>query len=81
MKRQTEPAANRLIVVTNASDTSVNNLLTSQVVTDWQRHGANTTTLEFPLSLGLGHDLIDPTHLDQRIDIVYPCGFNSQVQL
>jgi len=72
MKRQTAPAANRLIVVTNASDTSVNNLLTSQVVTDWQRHGANITIVEFPLSLRLGHDLIDPAQPVQRIDIVYP---------
>ena len=72
MKRQTEPAANRLIVVTNASDTSVNNLLTSQVVTDGQRHGVNITTFEFPLSLRLGHDLIDPSQPVQRIDIVYP---------
>jgi hypothetical protein len=72
MKRQTAPAANRLIIVRNTSDTSVNNLLTSQVITDWQRHGANITAYEFPLSLGLGHDLIDPKEPDQRIDIVYP---------
>jgi alpha-beta hydrolase superfamily lysophospholipase len=70
--RQGAPAANRLIVVTNANDTSVNNLLTSQVVTVWQEHGANITTYEFPVRLGLGHDLIDPVQPDQRIDIVYP---------
>jgi hypothetical protein len=58
--------------MTNASDTSVNNLLTSQLVTNWQGHGANITTFEFPLGLRLGHDLIDPTQPDQRIDIVYP---------
>jgi hypothetical protein len=56
MKRQTAPTANRLIKVTN--DTSVNNLLTSQVVADWQAPSANMTIYEFPLSLELGHDLI-----------------------
>ena len=70
--RRSAPAAHRLIVVTNANDTSVNNLMTAQVVTNWQAHDANITTYEFPLSLKLGHDLIDPAQPDQQIDIVYP---------
>jgi len=70
--RRSAPAAHRLIVVTNPNDTSVNNLMTAQVVTNWQAHNANITTYEFPLSLKLGHDLIDPAQPDQQIDIVYP---------
>jgi alpha-beta hydrolase superfamily lysophospholipase len=69
---QTSPAAHRVIVVTNASDTSVNNNLTLDVVRHWQNDGAHIETYEFPLSLGLGHDLIDPAQPDQAVEIVYP---------
>ena len=70
--RQTAPAARRVIMVTNLNDTSVNNALTSEVVHLWQSRGANVETFEFPLNLGLNHDLIDPEQPDQRIEVVYP---------
>ena len=66
------PAAASILVVTNASDTSVNNVLTSAVVKVWREHKARITTYEFEAELRLGHDLIDPTQPDARIDIVYP---------
>jgi pimeloyl-ACP methyl ester carboxylesterase len=69
---QTPPAAHRIVMVTNANDTSVNNELTAEVVRGWQEKGANIETYEFPLSLGLAHDLIDPAQADQPIDIIYP---------
>jgi len=67
-----QPAAKKMAVVFNANDNSVNNALTMDVVKIWQAHGANLTTYEFEANLKLGHDLIDPTQPDQRIDIVYP---------
>jgi len=71
--RHDPPAARAILVVTNANDTSVNNNLTSRVVDLWRGHGAkNLGTFEFDASLGLGHDLIDPSQPDQRTDIVYP---------
>ena len=67
------PAARAILVVTNANDISVNNNLTSHVVDLWRGRGAkNLRTFEFDASLGLGHDLIDPSQPDQRTDIVYP---------
>jgi carboxylesterase len=66
------PAAHRVIVVTNANDTSVNNEMTANVVKGWQKHGVNIETYEFPVSLGLSHDLIDPEQPDQPVDVVYP---------
>jgi pimeloyl-ACP methyl ester carboxylesterase len=66
------PAAKKVVVVFNANDNSVNNALTMDVVKIWQAHGANLTTSEFEANLKLGHDLIDPTQPDQKIDIVYP---------
>jgi carboxylesterase len=66
------PAAHRILMVTNANDHDVNNDLTAAVVRRWQRSGSNVTTYEFPASLGLNHDLIDPEQPNQPIDIVYP---------
>lgn len=65
------PAAHRIIVVTNANDTSVNNELTAEIVDHWQRSGTYIETYEFPLSLGLQHDLIDPQQPNQPIDATY----------
>jgi hypothetical protein len=59
-------------MVTNANDTSVNNALTSDVVRHWQGNGAKIETYEFPSSLGLAHDLVDPEQPNQPIDLVYP---------
>ena len=69
---QAAPAAHKIIVVTNANDTSVNNELTVDVVRHWQNKGANIKSYEFPASLGLGHDLIDPAQPNQPVETVYP---------
>jgi pimeloyl-ACP methyl ester carboxylesterase len=66
------PVAHRVIVVTNANDTSVNNEMTSGVVKRWQKNGANIETYEFASSFGLAHDLIDPEQPNQPVDTVYP---------
>ena len=66
------PAAKKLVIVFNANDTSVNNELTAQIVKNWQAQGANLSTYEFPASLKLGHDLIDPHDDNQNIAVVYP---------
>ncbi len=71
--RRDPPSARAILVVTNANDTDVNNALTAQVVRLWRAHGAkDLRTFEFDSSLGLGHDLIDPSQSNQRTDIVYP---------
>ena len=70
--RQSPPAAQAVLVVTNANDAAVDNLVTAGVVANWLRNGADLSAYEFPADLLLDHDLIDPTHPDQRIDIVYP---------
>ncbi len=67
-----KPAAQKIVVVLNANDDSVNNPLTMEVVKVWQAHGTDLTTYEFDVSLKLGHDIIDPAQPYQRIDIVYP---------
>jgi carboxylesterase len=70
--QQQTPAAASILVITNANDTAVNNVLTANVVSTWTQNGANIKTYEFPAVQGLGHDLIDPAQPGQQIDIVYP---------
>ena len=67
------PAASAVVVVTNECDHSIDNALVNQLVQLWQkRKPKNLRTYTFPLSLNVGHDLIDPHQLDQRVDVVYP---------
>lgn len=70
--RSGPPAAHRVIVVTNANDTSVNNALTKTVAEIWRGHGGSVDMYEFDASLQLPHDVIDPLQSAGRIDIVYP---------
>lgn len=66
------PASKKIAVVLNGNDSAVNNLLTIDVVKNWQAHDVQPTTYEFDANLKLGHDLIDPTQPDQKIEVVYP---------
>ena len=70
---QSGPRAQTIWVVTNANDNAVSYPLIQRVVSLWEQHGASRVrTYQFPAALRLGHDLIDPTQPDQRIDVVYP---------
>jgi pimeloyl-ACP methyl ester carboxylesterase len=67
------PAAQRLLLVTNAADTSISNTLARQLVYGWQERGIRQVEFyEFERELGLHHDLIGPNNPNQRIDLVYP---------
>ena len=70
--RRESPAAQSILVVTNANDTSVNNSLTAQVIEQWRGHDASPAIYEFGAELQLGHDLIDPTLPEARTELVYP---------
>lgn len=69
---RTAPAAPSILVITTGSDLAVDNAASARVVADWQAHGANVSTYEFPAALGLEHDLIDPGQPNQHVDIAYP---------
>ena len=71
---QREPlAASTLTVVTNANDGAVDNSQTAVVAAAWQKlNPGKVTTYEFPASLKLGHDIIDPAEPDSLPDVVYP---------
>ena len=67
------PAAQSVLIVTNANDASVNNEMTTGVVENWRKHAADKIhTFEFPASKGLDHDFIDPDMPHQPTQDTYP---------
>jgi pimeloyl-ACP methyl ester carboxylesterase len=64
------PAAQSMLVVTNANDPSVDNGLTAEMVELWGEWGIDVTTYEFAADLQLKHDLISPWQQTQAV--VYP---------
>jgi hypothetical protein len=67
------PGARSILVITNAHDLAVDNAAIARMVARWRAWGAGPVrTYEFPVELRLLHDLIDPGHAGQRVDVVYP---------
>jgi carboxylesterase len=70
--RQGAAAVSRILVITNANDTLVNNRMASRLADNWRRSGkVDVADYEFPRALRLGHDLIDPNIPGQKTGIVY----------
>lgn len=67
------PLARSILVITNAHDLAVDNAAIARIVARWQAWGTSLVrTYEFPNALHLLHDLVDPGHAGQRVDVVYP---------
>lgn len=67
------PAAQSILIVTNAHDKDVNNEMTASVAANWRRNAAGKIhTFEFPASQGLDHDFIDPDMPNQQTQTTYP---------
>ena len=66
------PLAPSLVVLTTASDEGVNNDLARELARRWTARGANVRTYEFPESLQVRHDMIDPEQPYQRVAVSYP---------
>lgn len=60
--RAAAPKAGSISVITNAAEPGLDNRFTYQLVERWRRHGASVSTVEFPTSDRLPHDLIDPAN-------------------
>jgi pimeloyl-ACP methyl ester carboxylesterase len=62
-----------ILTVTSASDTAASQLVTDQLIANWQSLRQNgVDSFEFPEDQQVPHDLIDPNQPNQRIDLVYP---------
>ena len=71
--RQNAPGVERLVLISNANDESVNNDIIAQFERLWQEHGAELiSSYQFTKELNLPHDLITPTREDGDTDISYP---------
>ena len=66
------PKARRLVILTTALDEGVNNDLARELALRWRGHGADVRTYEFPESLGVRHDMLDPEQPYQRVGVSYP---------
>lgn len=68
-----EPAqVKNIVLVTNGNDHTVNNGMSEVVVEKWETAGATITRYQFDESLGLPHDVVDPTSIGDRSEWIYP---------
>jgi carboxylesterase len=71
--KQNKPLAQKIIVVTNENDESVNKVAIDNLIRVWNRHkDIQLTTFNFVRSQNLLHDLITPGLPTSRTEIVYP---------
>jgi hypothetical protein len=53
-------------------DPAVGNGATVGLIGEWRARGREVRVHEFPDSLGLAHDMVDPDLVGARIDLSYP---------
>ena len=71
--RTIKPAAQSVLVITNAADPAVENGITRKLVDRWRADGYDhVETYEFDAKYQLIHDVIDPTQPRQQTALVYP---------
>jgi carboxylesterase len=75
------PAARSLVMVTVGGDIAADNGAAAGLVAAWRKHGARElTAYEFPASLKLNHDVVDPEQVGGNPSLTYPVllGFISR---
>ena len=71
--KKTRPAAEKIVMISNANDTTVSNSAIASFTHIWDSYNKGLiTAFQFEKSLSLPHDLIRPDRSDARVDIVYP---------
>jgi hypothetical protein len=71
--RQSRPVVPAIVVVSNANDDAVDNRVTANIAASWRSAGfEDLQSYEFPAGLKLDHDLLDPEHPKQKVELVYP---------
>lgn len=67
------PTPDTIVFVTNAADGAVDLDPVDELIDSWQGQGYETITeFQFEEALQLDHDLIDPEHPKEQVDLVYP---------
>ncbi len=71
--KQERPAAQSILMVTNAADTAVNSKINRELVNFWQANGYDRLEeYEFSADKKLIHDIMDPQQVQQQTALVYP---------
>lgn len=70
--RENAPKANKVTMVSNANDLTVNNQIIEELVVSWESKSDKVKHHQFAKELGLAHDFITPTRKGFSGDIVYP---------
>jgi len=70
--RRQAPASSRILMITNANDSAINQDLIMNLQRDWLKHGADLAAYEFPANLKLEHDFIEPENPKTPVQVVYP---------
>jgi esterase/lipase len=71
--KQEKPAAQSILMVTNAADTAVNSKMNRELVNFWRANGYNQIEeYEFSADKKLIHDIVDPQQVQQQTALVYP---------
>jgi pimeloyl-ACP methyl ester carboxylesterase len=71
--QQEKPAAQSILMVTNAADTAVNSKINRELVNYWRANGyEQLEEYEFSADKKLIHDIIDPQQVQQQTAMVYP---------
>jgi alpha-beta hydrolase superfamily lysophospholipase len=70
--RERAPRAGRIVLVRVGGDRAVNNAAIVALAGAWRARGAPVEEYEFPIRLGLNHDVIDPEQSGARVGVVYP---------
>ena len=67
------PRVQDVALVTSKSDEVVSDFLAWQLIGLWRTKGLlKFTAVDFPKAMEIEHDMIDPGHKNQQIEIVYP---------
>jgi len=66
------PETKDIVVVTSLDDQTINPARVDQLVAAWRKSSANVTVYRFPASDKVPHEMIDPHHIAQQVDTVYP---------
>ena len=67
------PTPDSIVVITNAADGAVDLDPVDELIDAWQDQGYGAITeFQFEEDLQLDHDLVDPAHPRQQVELVYP---------
>ncbi len=69
---RSKPRARSMVIVTTEADEGVDNRATRVLAWRWHEHRADVIAFQFPESLGVHHDMIDPDQPYEKIRLSYP---------